>query len=48
VALIAQSGTVSSTAKVAHEARQLAMPVVAIGVVIAVLYSAACSSSPPS
>lgn len=38
MALIAQSGTVSSTAKVAHEARQLAMPVVAIGVVIAVLY----------
>ncbi len=38
MALIAQSGPASSTAKAAHEARQLALPVVAIGVVIAVLY----------
>jgi predicted PurR-regulated permease PerM len=38
VALIAQSGTVTSTAKAVQEARHLAMPVVAIGVVIAVLY----------
>jgi predicted PurR-regulated permease PerM len=38
VALITQSGTAASTAKAAHDARQLALPVVAIGVIIAVLY----------
>jgi predicted PurR-regulated permease PerM len=38
VALITQSGTASSAAKAAHDARQLALPVVAIGVIIAVLY----------
>ncbi|MGB7762949.1 MAG: AI-2E family transporter [Bryobacteraceae bacterium] len=38
MALIAQSGTASSAAKAAQEARQLAMPVIAIGVIIAVLY----------
>jgi predicted PurR-regulated permease PerM len=38
VALITQSGTAASAAKAAHDARQLAMPVVAIGVIIAVLY----------
>jgi predicted PurR-regulated permease PerM len=38
VALIAQSGTAASTAKAAHDARQLALPVVAIGVIVAVLY----------
>jgi predicted PurR-regulated permease PerM len=38
VALITQSGTAASAAKAAHDARQLAMPVVAIGVIVAVLY----------
>jgi len=38
VALITKSGTAASTAKAAHDARQLALPVVAIGVIIAVLY----------
>jgi predicted PurR-regulated permease PerM len=38
VALITQSGTASSAAKAAQDARQLALPVVAIGVIIAVLY----------
>jgi predicted PurR-regulated permease PerM len=38
VALITQSGTAASAAKAAHDARQLATPIVAIGVVIAVLY----------
>ncbi|MGO9229065.1 MAG: AI-2E family transporter [Bryobacteraceae bacterium] len=38
MALIAQSGTAASAAKAAHDARQLAAPIVAIGVVIAVLY----------
>jgi predicted PurR-regulated permease PerM len=38
VALITQSGTDSSTAKAAQSARQFALPVVAIAVVIAVLY----------
>jgi predicted PurR-regulated permease PerM len=38
VALITQSGTAASAAKAAQDARQLAMPVVAIGVIIAVLY----------
>ena len=38
VALITQSGTAASAAKAAHNARQLATPVVAIGVIIAVLY----------
>ena len=38
MALITQSGTAASTAKAAREARQLAMPVVATGVIIAVLY----------
>ena len=38
MALIAQSGTASSAAKAAQDARQLALPVMAIGVIIAVLY----------
>ncbi len=38
MALITQSGTAASAAKAAHNARQLATPVVAIGVIIAVLY----------
>lgn len=38
MALITQSGTAASAAKAAHDARQLALPVVAIGVIIAVLY----------
>jgi predicted PurR-regulated permease PerM len=38
VALITQSGTDSSTAKAAKSARQFALPVVAVAVVIAVLY----------
>jgi len=38
VALITQSGTASSAAKAAQDARQLALPVMAIGVIIAVLY----------
>jgi len=38
VAPIAQSGTAASAAKAAQDARQLALPVVAIGVIIAVLY----------
>ncbi|MGA2038210.1 MAG: AI-2E family transporter [Bryobacteraceae bacterium] len=38
MALITQSGTAASAAKAAQDARQLAMPVVAIGVIIAVLY----------
>lgn len=38
MALITQAGTDSSTAKAAQSARQFALPVVAIGVVIAVLY----------
>ena len=38
MALITQSGTASSAAKAAQDARQLALPVVAIGVIIAVLY----------
>lgn len=35
---ITQSGTAASAAKAAHDGRQFAMPVVAIGVAIAVLY----------
>ena len=38
MAPIAQSGTAASAAKAAQDARQLALPVVAIGVIIAVLY----------